>query len=38
MHGFIFYNDLNKLKNSKYFKFSVLKDKKFLDKLLTSST
>ena len=38
MHGFIFYNDLNKLKKiQKYFKFSVLKDKKFLDKLLASA-
>lgn len=38
MHGFIFYNELEKLKKiQNYFKFSVLKDKKFLDKLLASA-
>ena len=38
MHGFIFQNDLKKLKKiQNYLKFSVLKDKKFLDKLLASA-
>lgn len=39
MHGFVLNNKkLDKIKNiQKYFKFSVLKDKKFLDKLLASA-
>ena len=38
MHGLIFHNDFEKLKIiQKYLKFSVLKDKKFLDKLLASA-
>ena len=39
MHGFVLNNKkLEKIKNiQKYFKFSVLKDKKFLDKLLASA-
>ena len=39
MHGLILNNKkLGKIKNiQKYFKFSVLKDKKFLDKLLASA-
>ena len=37
-HGLIFHNDFEKLKIiQKYLKFSVLKDKKFLDKLLASA-
>ena len=38
MRGLIFHNDFEKLKIiQKYLKFSVLKDKKFLDKLLASA-
>ena len=38
MHGFIFHNKLDMFKNiQKLMKFSVLKDPKFLDKLLASA-
>tara|TARA_B110001452_G_C14980627_1_gene342795 strand:- start:11 stop:256 length:246 start_codon:yes stop_codon:yes gene_type:complete len=38
MHGFIFHNELDMFKNiQKLMKFSVLKDPKFLDKLLASA-
>ena len=38
MHGFILKNQLDKIKNiQKYVKLSVLKDKKFFDKLLASA-